>query len=106
MGACFDVHNDLGRYAREKQYADALEQRFKELNVIYKREERIGNTGNITDFIVNNKIVLELKTKRLVTKEDYYQLQRYLYATKLKLGIIVNFHNRYLTPKRVILRNS
>lgn len=35
-------------------------------------------TGNILDFIVDDKIILEFKAKPIVLKEDYYQIQRYL----------------------------
>ncbi len=110
-GLCFKVHNDLGRFAKERQYCDRLEQLFKEVNLRYKREAKIyfqfldaDNPigGNIADFIVEDLIIVECKAKRFVTKEDYYQTQRYLSATKLKLGLIVNFRDRYLKPKRVI----
>lgn len=99
---CFAVHNQLGRYAREKQYGDLLEEKLKEIKIPYKREFRIGKTGNTVDFLIDNKIILELKVKPLILKEDYYQLQRYLQALGIRLGLLVNFRNRYLKPIRVI----
>lgn len=101
-GICFEVHNQLGRYAREKQYGDLLEEKFKEIKIPYEREYRIGNTGNTVDFLVDNKIILELKVAPLILKEDYYQTQRYLQASDIKLALLVNFRNRYLKPIRII----
>lgn len=101
-GICFEAHNKLGRYAREKQYGDSLEEKFKEIKIPYKREFKIGKTGNIIDFFIDDKIILELKIKPLISKEDYYQTQRYLQALNIKLALLVNFRNRYLKPIRVI----
>ncbi len=106
VGICFDVHNTLGHYAREKQYADLLEQKLKEVRLSHKREFRIGQTGNIVDFLVDNKIVLELKAKQVIAKDDYYQLQRYLQHTGFPLGLLINFRGKYLRPKRVLKLSS
>jgi GxxExxY protein len=102
VGLCFDVHNELGSFSREKQYCDLLENRLKEGKITYKRELLIADTGNILDFLIDNKIALEAKTKRILTKKDYYQLQRYLQVSKVKLGLLINFRNKVLSPKRVI----
>jgi len=102
VGLCFVVHNELGVYAKEKQYGDLLEEKLKQSKLLYKREQMIGDSGNIVDFIVDDKILLELKAKRIVTREDYYQTQRYLQETYLKLGIVVNFRDQTIRPKRVI----
>jgi len=60
---------------------------------------------NIPDLVVaeeEKKMVIEVKVKRLLTKGDYYQLQRYLASGNFRLGILVNFRQHYLKPKRII----
>lgn len=101
-GIFFSVHNILGQFAREKQYGDLVEEKLKESKIKYKREFRIGEGGNIADFIIEDKIILELKTVRFLTKECYRQIQNYLQQTGYKLGILVNFQSRYIRPVRVI----
>ena len=101
-GVCFNVHNEKGRFMRERQYCDNIEKRLKEAKVPYKREAVIRDTGNVVDFIVDNKIILEVKAKRLIEKVDFYQTQRYLQATNLKLALLVNFRNRYIKLVRII----
>jgi len=101
-GIFFDVHNTLGRFARERQYADEIEKRLRKMKVAFKREDGKGNSGNRYDFLVYDKIVVELKAKPIVTKEDYAQMQRYLQMSAHKLGLLVNFRNRYLKASRII----
>ena len=108
-GLCFQVHNELGRFAKEKQCADRLEQLLRVNQIQFNREVRIPfqqvphpTEGNIADFIIKGEIIVECKAKQFVTKQDYYQTQRYLRATNIKLGLIINFRDRYIKPKRVI----
>ena len=103
-GVLFEAHNQLGQFAREKQYGDFVEKKFLELAVPYEREVVVGESGNILDFVVDARVALEFKAKPFLLKQDYYQLQRYLQVTRLKLGILVNFRSLYLHPKRVLLR--
>ena len=109
----FKVHNELGRFCREKQYGDLLEVKFKEAKIYYEREKRIPFKlhgceirGNIVDFYIENKILLDLKAKKFLQKDDFYQMKRYLEATGLKLGIIVNFRDTYLKPHRILNSKS
>lgn len=102
VGALFDAHKELGSYAREKQYGDVIEEKLKKINIPYKREIAISNTGNILDFLIDNKIIVELKSVRKISGEYYRQLQNYLQQTDLKLGILVNFRTPHLRPIRVL----
>jgi GxxExxY protein len=105
-GILFEVKKELGEYAREKQYGDLIEKKFKEDDISYQREISIGNTGNIIDFIVDNKIILELKACRMILREHYRQTQNYLQQTQLKLGVLVNFREKFVKPVRVIRIDS
>ena len=108
-GLFYKTHNSLGRFRSEKSYGDALEKLLQENKIEYKREFSLepsftgeGDRRNIPDFIIANKIIIDIKAKKFITKEDYNQMQRYLNAADLKLGLVVNFRNTYLRPKRVI----
>ena len=102
MGLCFAVHNEQGRFSREKQYGDGLEEKLKETGVPYHRELRIGDTNNTVDFLIDNKIAIELKAKPFLLREDYEQIQRYLQASGIRLGILVNFRGTHVRSHRII----
>ena len=70
-GICFDVHNDLGRYCREKQYCDLLEKKFNESDIANIREYIVKGKGNRVDFLIEEKIILEVKAKRFILKETF-----------------------------------
>lgn len=107
-GLCFKVHKELGRFCREIQYASKLEELFKIGKWDYQREYEIKNLapdspkGNKVDFVLKFKVLLDLKAKNYITKEDYFQMQRYLQAAGLEVGLIVNFRESHLKPKRVL----
>lgn len=80
-GLCFKTQNKLGRFCREKQYADFLETLLKEKKISHEREVNLNNSdigGNKADFLIDEKIIVDLKAKKFITKEDYNQMQRYL----------------------------
>ena len=101
-GICLKVKKELGRFAREKQVCDRLSEKFKENDLRFNREFIVAGTGNRVDFIIEDLILLEVKAKPFLNKEDYYQVQRYLKILNLKLGLLVNFQSIYLKPQRVV----
>ncbi len=107
-GLCFKVHYKLGRFKSERQYCDEFEILLKEKDWKYEREFELNKInpeipkGNRVDFYVVDLIIIDFKAKKFITKDDYYQMLRYLEAANLQLGIIYNFRNTYLKPKRII----
>lgn len=107
-GICFKVHNSLGRFARERQYADKIEELLQEEKISYTREvdlqkiKGMSPKGNKADFVIENKVIVDTKAKKFITKEDYAQMQRYLSGAGMRLGLIVNFRNTFLKPKRIL----
>ncbi len=108
-GIFFKVHNQLGRFKNEKQYADLLENILRSKSINYQREAPLPQSfsgeapgRNIPDFAIEDKILVDIKAKRIITKDDYFQMKRYLSSCNKKLGIIVNFRQKFLTPKRIV----
>ncbi len=111
-GLLYKTHKELGIYRNEKQYADYFEKLLKEEKIKYDREHRFSDNQYgmnsarcICDFIIDDKVILEFKAKNFITKEDYYQTKRYLVTLNLELGVIVNFRQKRLAPKRVLNSN-
>ena len=111
IGKCMAVHRELGKGFTEIVYGDALEIEFIDNNVKYSREKKfnINYKGNLlphkykADFIIKDKIVLEIKAIRCLTDSHIKQTLNYLAVSKLKLGLLINFGEDSLSYKRVIL---
>lgn len=112
-GILFEASKELGIYRSEKQYCDAIEKLLKERGILYEREKRLPPSfegeapgRNKVDFLIENKVVLEVKAKSFITREDYYQTMRYLKALNKKLGILVNMRRRVIAPKRILNKDA
>jgi len=111
IGCCIEVHKTLGKGFSEIVYKEALEYEFQQNSIPYSRETpcSVPYKGIIlrkdlnADFIVYEKIVCEIKAIECLTKSDIRQTLNYLAATKLKLGILVNFGEDSLNSKRIVL---
>lgn len=109
MGILFEVHNKLGTKYQEKHYQKAIETKLKMLKIPYQREVKVDIQFEnqplgefFIDFIIDNKIILEIKKVWKVSQDDIKQVLRYLEATKLKLAIIANFKHKTLEYRRVL----
>lgn len=111
IGICMEVYNQLGKGFNEVVYADALEIEFIDNGIEYSREKKyaISYKGNIlphkykADFIIDDKIVLELKAISCLTIAHTKQTLNYLAVSKLKLGLLINFGEDSLKYKRIVL---
>lgn len=106
-----EAHNELGKGFNELVYSDALEIELIDNNISYSRESEfdISYKGNMlphkyqADFIINDKIVLEIKAITALTDSHLKQTLNYLAVLKLKVGLLVNFGQDSLKYKRIIL---
>jgi GxxExxY protein len=108
-GICMDVHNELGPGLLEIIYKEALEWEFDNQFIQYEREKeypvfykkhRLTKKFN-ADFVVYDKIILEIKAKESISNEDIAQTINYCKLSGCKLGIIVNFGRSKLEIKRI-----
>lgn len=109
IGAAMEVHRLLGCGFVEPVYQEALEKEFtlrgisfereKELNINYKGSALLKTFR--VDFICFDKIILELKAVKEFTDEHYAQIYNYLRASRMDLGILINFGLSSIEIQRV-----
>jgi len=96
--ACIAVRKELGNGFLEKVYENslAIEFRFKDFKVDTQKKLTVRYKGEIVgeyiaDLVVDDKIIIELKTCKSLTNIHKAQLLNYLKSTGLQLGILINF---------------
>ena len=112
MGACFEVYKEKGNGFLESVYQECLEIEFAGRKIPFKVQPELSLTykGHLLkskfkpDFICHDKIVVELKAATALINEHRAQVQNYLRATGMKLGLLVNFgHYPKLEYERIVL---
>ncbi len=105
-----EVYNELGCGFLEAVYQEALAVEFEDRNIPFVREkslnieykQRILQARYRTDFIVFDKILVEIKVTNALVEKDSLQVLNYLNATKFRLGILINFGaSEKLESKRI-----
>ena len=107
--SCINVFNELGNGFLEAVYQEALAIEFEIQGIPYEREKKLeitykGRTLNkeyYADFICFDSIIVELKTVSSLLKAHKSQVINYLNATKLKIGLLVNFGEASLKWERI-----
>ena len=109
IGISFKVFNELGWGLSEKDYQKALESEFKEINLNFKREiyiplkYRTANIGRyFADFIIENKILIEIKVVPKLGYTHVKQVLNYLKISNLKLGILIYFTKEGIKYRRIL----
>jgi GxxExxY protein len=108
-GAIFEVNKVLGPGFLEKVYEEALlsELRSRDLKaesqvpieVLYKRKV-VGEY--FADILVEDKVIIEIKTVENIAKTHEAQLLNYMKATGIKVGLLVNFRHSKAEIKRMV----
>jgi GxxExxY protein len=108
-GAVFAVHKTLGLGHKESVYHKALALEFKKWGLSFTEEKVIPviyegiNVGVYKpDFIVEDKILIEIKAVPFIVRNHVEQMRHYLSSTNYKLGLLVNFGARRAQIKRII----
>ena len=109
-GAIFAVHNELGCGFLERVYQDALEYEFSARSIPYEREKEIQimykgkplGEPYRADFVCYNKIIVELKALSELDGAHRAQVINYLKATKMKLGLLINFGETSAKVERIL----
>ncbi|MDP3015315.1 MAG: GxxExxY protein [bacterium] len=97
-GAIFDVKKQLGLGHKEFIYQNALEEEFNKRGIIFEREKPLDVMYNNKkvgvykpDFIIENKIILELKSLPFLGRNEKKQIWHYLRGLPYQLALLVNF---------------
>ncbi len=112
IGAAFEVHKFLGNGFQEVIYQRALAYEMTKAGLGFAREieqsifykdlpEPIGTRR--ADFVVENKVLVELKAVIQLEDVHWAQVLNYLKAYRLEVGLLINFGSKSLTFKRLVL---
>ena len=112
IGAAFEVHKFLGNGFQEVIYQRALAYEMSRAGLSFAREieqeifykdlpEPIGTRR--ADFVVEGKVLVELKALTQIEDVHWAQVLNYLRAYRLEVGLLLNFGTKSLTFKRLVL---
>ena len=94
------IHSKLGPGLLESVYEEVICYELEKRGLQYKRQQGISvyyenvkmDIGFRADIIIENKVILEIKSVELLAPVHHKQLQTYLKLTNIKLGLLVNFN--------------
>lgn len=109
IGVLYDVYNELGPGYKEIIYENGVAKGLNRADVPYRRQmpytvtyrgEKIGRY--FFDFLVAQKIILEIKRGDYFSRRNIHQVNEYLKASGLKLAILANFTSQGVSIKRIV----
>ena len=109
IGCAYEVFNELGPGHAEKYYQRAMAIAFSQKKIRFKeqvyyslkfKEEIIGKI--FLDFLIEDKIVVEIKKNDRFSKNHIDQVFDYLHQTKMQLAILINFNAKGIVSKRIV----
>lgn len=110
IGAAMEVHRTLGHGFLEAVYEAALAHELNLRGIPYEHQKRLTVTYKgqvageyVADFVVDGKVIAELKATKGLTEVDEAQLINYLKATGLRVGLLLNFGTPSLEYRRRVV---
>ena len=111
IGCMIEAHKRLGPGFLEKVYRKAVEIELRQKGLRFESEKEISleyrgeNVGkHRLDLLVEDELVVELKTVETLHKKHYAQVRSYLKATGTSVGLLINFADFQLDPRRIELK--
>ena len=109
-GILFDIYNKLGPGLYESVYEEILAHELKKVNLRFSRQQALPviwedikmDQGFRADIIVENKVIIEIKSVEGIFNVHNKQLLTYLKVSELKFGLLVNFNEAPLFIKRIV----
>lgn len=109
IGSAIEVHKVLGQGFLEAVYEEALAHEFKLNGIPFEKQKILPVKYKdiivkeyIADFLIAGKIIVEIKAIKCLTENEEAQLQNYLKATGIRIGLLFNFGEKSLRYKRII----
>ena len=109
VGIAMKIYNDLGYGFLEKVYENALKNELENRGLRIKQQYPIKVKYNnkiigdyIADLFIEDKLIIELKAIEKLSKIHEAQLLNYLKATKIKVGLLINFSPTKLEFKKMV----
>ena len=115
VGAIYNVANKYGNGLKEIIYQKALSEEFSKAGIKFESQKHINiyslDTGKqlglyVPDFVIENKVILEIKSKEKLTQSDIGQQRGYLRASIFEICYLVNFGSKKVDIRRSIYTND
>ena len=109
VGIAYKIANQVGINSDEKLFCDAFEKLLQKENILYKREcyipvkvDDLLVAKRYADFLIDGKIIIEIKCGNYRYRDCCEQLYQYLQTLKLQLGLVLRFVRGEVMVKRIL----
>src|SRR5262245_13786904 len=113
IAAAMEVHRTLGPGFLETIYQRGMEVELRKRGIIYEAQRRIGLSykgealgDHVLDLVIDGRVVVELKAVKELSEHHKAQAISYLKASRLPVGLLLNFAKASLEHKRVVHKEA